>query len=42
MKINHMMCKSKTLRNLCLVKEKGKTKKTFTKDAYSVLVIKMY
>ena len=42
MKINHILCTSKILTGLCLVKQKAKTKNTFTKAAYSALVIKMY
>ena len=42
MKINHILCTSKILTGLCLVKQKAKTKNSFTKAAYSALVIKMY
>ena len=36
MKINHIMCTSKILADLCLVKQKAKTKTTFAKATYSV------
>ena len=36
MKINHIMCTSNSSTDLCLVKEKAKTKNTFAKTAYSV------
>ena len=42
MKINYIMCTSKILTDLYLVKQKIKTKNTFAKVAYSVLVIKIY
>ena len=42
MKMNHIICTSKVLTDLCLVKQKVKTKNTFAKAAYSVLRIKMY
>ena len=42
MRINHIMCTSKILTDLCLVKQRAKTKNTFAKAAGSVLVIKMY
>ena len=42
MKINHIICISKTLPDICLVKQKAKIKNTFAKAAYSALVIKMY
>ena len=40
--MNHIICTSKILTDLYLVKQKVKTKNTFAKAAYSVLVIKMY
>ena len=42
MKMNHIICTSKVLTDLCLVKQKVKTKNTFAKAAYNVLKIKMY
>ena len=42
MKINHIMCTSKTLTDLCLVKQKAKTKNVFSKVADNVLVVKMH
>ena len=42
MKINHIMCTSKFVKDFCLVKQKARTKNNFVKAAYSVLVIKMY
>ena len=42
MKINHIMCTSKILTDLCLVKQNAKTKNAFKKAAFSVLFIKVY
>ena len=42
MKISHIMCRSKILTDLCFTKQKMKTKSTFEKIVYSVLVVKMY
>ena len=43
MKINQTMCTSKIFTDLCLVKQKAKTKNAaFAKASYIVLVIKMY
>ena len=42
MMINHIMCTSKILTDLCFTKQKIKIKNTFAKVAYSVLVVKMY
>ena len=36
------MCKSKILTDLFFTKQKIKTKNTFTKVVYSVLVVKMF
>ena len=41
MVINRIMCISKTLTDLCFTKQKIKTKNTFAKVVYSVLVVKM-
>ena len=41
MVINHIMCTSKILRDLCFTKQRIKTKNTFAKVVYSVLVVKM-
>ena len=40
MMINHIMCTSKILTDLCFIKQKIKTKNGFVKVAYSVLVAK--
>ena len=42
MKTNHIMCISKTLPDIRLVKQKAKIKNTFAKAAYSALVTKIY
>ena len=42
MKTNHTMCISKTLIDLYFTKRKIKTKNTFVKVVYTVLVLKMY
>ena len=42
MLINHIMCISKTLTDLCFTKRKIKTKNAFVKVVYSVLVVKMF
>ena len=42
MKTSHTMCTSKILTDLCFTKQRTKTKNTFAKVAYSVLVVKMY
>ena len=42
MEINHIICTSKILTDLCLVKLKAKTKNIFLKVVYSVLVVKTY
>ena len=39
--INHIMCTSKILTDLCFAKQKIKTKNGFVKVVYSVLVAKM-
>ena len=41
MMINHIMCSSKILTDLCFTKQKIKTKYGFVEDVYSVLVAKM-
>ena len=41
MVINRIMCISKILTDLCFTKQKIKTKNTFVKVVYSVLVVKM-
>ena len=41
MKTSHIMCISKTLTDLCLTKQKIKTKNTLVRAVYSVLVVKM-
>ena len=40
MRINHTMSTSKTLTNLCAIKQSLKTKSTFAEIVYSVLVVK--
>ena len=42
MMINHIICTSKILTDLCFIKQKIKTKNGFVEVAYSVLVVKMY
>ena len=41
MMINHIMCTSKILTDLCFAKEKVKTQNGFVEVVYSVLVAKM-
>ena len=41
MMINHIMCTSKVLTDLCFTKQRIKTKNTFVRVVYSVLVVKM-
>ena len=41
MKTSHIMCISKILTDLCFTKQRIKTKNTFAKVVYSVLVVKM-
>ena len=41
MMINCIMCISMTLADLCFTKQRLKTKNTFVKVVYSVLVVKM-
>ena len=38
---NHISCISKNLTNLCLTKQRIKTKNTFARVVYSALVVKM-
>ena len=42
MKTNHIMCISKILTDLCFIKQKTKTKNTFARVVYSVLVVEKY
>ena len=42
MVINHIMCISNILTDLCLVKQKAKTNLIFVKAVYSALAVKMY
>ena len=42
MKTSHIMCMSKILTDLCFTKQSIKTKNTFAKVLYSVLLVKMY
>ena len=42
MMINHIMCTSKILTDLCFTEQKVKTKNTFERVVYSVLVVKVY
>ena len=42
MKTSHIMCISKILTDLCFIKQKIKTKNTFARVAYSVLVVEKY
>ena len=41
MMINHIMCTSKILTDLCFTKQEIKTKNGSVKVVYSVLVVKM-
>ena len=41
MKTSHMMCISKILTDLSFTKQRIKTKNTFVRVVYSVLVVKM-
>ena len=41
MMINHIMCKSKILTDICFTKQKIKTKNGFIAVAYNVLVVKV-
>ena len=41
MTINHIMCRSKFLTDLCFIKRKIKIKNIFVRVVYSVLVVKM-
>ena len=41
MKINHIMCKSKILTDLCFTKPQRKTKNGFVEAVYSALVMKL-
>ena len=41
MEISHMMCISKISTDLFFTKWRTKTKNTFARDAYSVLVVNM-
>ena len=41
MKINRIMCASKILTDLCFTKQRIKTKNTFARVVWSVLVVKM-
>ena len=41
MVINCIMCRSMTLADFCFTKQRIKTKNTFAKVVYSVLVVKM-
>ena len=41
MKTSHSMCTSKILTDLCFTKQKPRTKNTFVKVVYSVLVVKI-
>ena len=40
MKINHTISVSKTLRDLCSIRQKTKVKNTFTNIVYNFLVVK--
>ena len=42
MKTRQIMCISKILTDLCFTKQIIKTKNTFAKVVYSVLLVKMY
>ena len=42
METSYIMCTSNILTDRCLTKRKTKTKNTFAKVVYSVLVVKMY
>ena len=41
MKTSHIMCISKILTDLCFTKQRIKTKNTFAKVVYNVLVVKI-
>ena len=41
MVINHIMCTSKTLTDLCFTIQKIKIKNTFVRVAYNALVVKL-
>ena len=41
-KINNIVCISKSLTDLCFTEQRIKTKNTFIRVVYSVLVVKMY
>ena len=41
-KISHIVCISKSLTDLCFTEQRIKTKNTFIRVVYSVLVVKMY
>ena len=41
MMINHIMCTSKILTDLCFTKQRIKTKNAFVRVVYSALVVKM-
>ena len=42
MKTSHIMCISKILTDLCFTKQRIKTKDTFAKAVYNVLVVEKY
>ena len=42
MMINHIMCTSKILTNLCFIKQKMKIKNGFVEVVYIALVVKMF
>ena len=42
MKTSYIMCTSKISIDLCLIKQKPKTKNTFAKVVYVVLVVKRF
>ena len=42
MMINHIMCTSKILTDLCFTKQKIKTKNGFARAVCNALVVKMY
>ena len=42
MLINHITCTSKILTDLCFTKQKRKTRNTFGRVVYSVLVVEKY
>ena len=41
MKTSHIMCTSKILKDICFTKQRIKTKNTFARVVYSVLVVKI-